>query len=193
MLLDGVAGIGQVLKMIPDLILLALALALIPVAFFAADQIRNGAELAVDGLEVGDEGVGRVTEQLVQSFTAVQKGIHGVLKLAAFFRKIRSDGIYFDFRLVSLLPCQFFQTADHLIQSVQGLVGSVLHIPQILQRFFQPGNICGQSIQRLPHLLQSGADQPEGGAVIPQYVLQMIQSFLRILTADDGIQNIFCC
>ena len=179
--------------MIPDLIFLTLALILIPVAFFAADQIRNGAELAVDGLEVGDEGVGRVTEQLVQNFTAVQKGVHGVLKLAAFFRKIRSDGIYFDFRLVSLLPCQFFQTADHLIQSVQGLVGGVLHIPQILQRFFQPGNICGQSIQRLPHLLQSGADQPEGGAVIPQYVLQMIQSFLRILTADDGIQNIFCC
>ena len=29
MLLDGVAGIGQVLKMIPDLILLALALSLI--------------------------------------------------------------------------------------------------------------------------------------------------------------------
>ena len=115
------------------------------------------------------------------------------MKLAAFFRKIRSDGIYFDFRLVSLLPRQFFQTADHLIQSVQGLVGGVLHIPQILQRFFQPGNICGQSVQRLPHLLQSGASQPEGGAVIPQYVLQMIQSFLRILTADDGIQNIFCC
>ena len=48
MLLDGVAGIGQVLKMIPDLILLDLALVLIPVAFFAADQIRNGAELVVD-------------------------------------------------------------------------------------------------------------------------------------------------
>ena len=104
MLLGGGAGIGQVLEMIPDLIFLTLALILIPVTFFAADQIRNGAELAVDGLEVGDEGVGRVTEQLVQSFTAVQKGVHGVLKLAAFFRKIRSDGIYFDFRLVSLLP-----------------------------------------------------------------------------------------
>ena len=37
MLLGGVARIGQVLKMIPDLILLTLALILIPVAFFAAD------------------------------------------------------------------------------------------------------------------------------------------------------------
>ena len=37
MLFGGVAGIGQVLEMIPDLILLALALILIPVAFFAAD------------------------------------------------------------------------------------------------------------------------------------------------------------
>ena len=179
--------------MIPDLIFLALALVLIPIAFFAADQIRNGAELIADGTNVTDQGVCGIAEKLIQGLTAVQKGIHGVLKLAAFFRKIRSDGIYFDFRLVSLLPRQFFQTADHLIQSVQGLVGGVLHIPQILQRFFQPGNICGQSIQRLPHLLQSGASQPEGGAVIPQYVLQMIQSFLRILTADDGIQNIFCC
>ena len=193
MLLGGVAGIGQVLEMIPDLIFLTLTLILIPVAFFTADQIRNGTELIVDGTNVTDQDVGRVTEQLVQSFTAVQKGVHGVLKLVAFFRKIRSDGIYFDFRLVSLLPCQFFQTADHLIQSVQGLVGSVLHIPQILQRFFQPRNICGQSIQCLPHLLQSGASQPEGGAVITQYVLQMIQSFLRILAADNGVKNIFCC
>ena len=48
MLFGGVAGIGQVLEMIPDLILLTLAVILIPVAFFAADQIRNGAELAVD-------------------------------------------------------------------------------------------------------------------------------------------------
>ena len=193
MLFGGVVGIGQVLKMIPDLILLALALVLIPVAFFAADQIRNGAELIADGTNVTDQGVCGIAEKLIQGLTAVQKGAHGVLKLVAFFRKIRSDGIYFDFRLVSLLPRQFFQTADHLIQSVQGLVDGVLHIPQILQRFFQPRNICGQSVQRLPHLLQSGADQPEGGAVIPQYVLQMIQSFLRILTADDGIQNIFCC
>ena len=104
MLLGGVAGIGQVLEMIPDLIFLTLTLILIPVAFFTADQIRNGAELIADGTNVTDQDVGRVTEQLVQSFTAVQKGVHGVLKLAAFFRKIRSDGIYFDFRLVSLLP-----------------------------------------------------------------------------------------
>ena len=104
MLLGGVAGIGQVLEMIPDLIFLTLTLILIPVAFFTADQIRNGTELIVDGTNVTDQDVGRVTEQLVQSFTAVQKGVHGVLKLAAFFRKIRSDGIYFDFRLVSLLP-----------------------------------------------------------------------------------------
>ena len=34
MLFGGVTGIGQVLEMIPDLILLALALILIPVAFF---------------------------------------------------------------------------------------------------------------------------------------------------------------
>ena len=66
MLLDGVAGIGQVLKMIPDLILLAFALVLIPVVFFAADQIRNGAELAVDGPQVADQGVGGVADQLVQ-------------------------------------------------------------------------------------------------------------------------------
>ena len=33
MLLGGVAGIGQVLEMIPDLILLTLTLILIPVAF----------------------------------------------------------------------------------------------------------------------------------------------------------------
>ena len=47
-LFGGGAGIGQVLEMIPDLIFLTLALILIPVAFFAADQIRNGAELVVD-------------------------------------------------------------------------------------------------------------------------------------------------
>ena len=173
MLLGGVAGIGQVLEMIPDLIFLTLALILIPVAFFAADQIRNGAELVADRFQIGNEGVCGITEKLIQGLAAVQQGAHGVLKLVAFFRKIRSDGIYFDFRLVSLLPCQFLQTADHPIQSVQGLVGGVLHISQILQRFFQPGNICGQSVQRLPHLLQSGACQPEGGAVITQHILQM--------------------
>ena len=90
--------------MIPDLIFLALALVLIPIAFFAADQIRNGAELIADGTNVTDQGVCGIAEKLIQGLTAVQKGIHGVLKLAAFFRKIRSDGIYFDFRLVSLLP-----------------------------------------------------------------------------------------
>lgn len=58
MLLGGVAGIGQVLEMIPDLIFLTLTLILIPVAFFTADQIRNGTELIVDGTNVTDQDVG---------------------------------------------------------------------------------------------------------------------------------------
>ena len=110
MLFGGVAGIGQVLEMIPDLIFLTLALILIPVTFFAADQIRNGAELVVDGLEVGDEGVGRVTEQLVQSFTAVQKGVHGIVQGIPLVGDVRTDWVDPNVRL-------FGKLVDHVIQT----------------------------------------------------------------------------
>ena len=99
MLLGGVAGIGQVLEMIPDLIFLTLTLILIPVAFFTADQIRNGAELIADGTNVTDQDVGRVTEQLVQSFTAVQKGVHGIVQGIPLVGDVRTDGVDPDVRL----------------------------------------------------------------------------------------------
>ena len=69
MLLGGVAGIGQVLEMIPDLIFLTLTLILIPVAFFTADQIRNGTELIVDGTNVTDQDV----EQIKKDYEALKQ------------------------------------------------------------------------------------------------------------------------
>ena len=69
MLPGRVAGIGQVLEMITDLIFLALALILIPVAFFTADQIRNGTELIVDGTNVTDQDV----EQIKKDYEALKQ------------------------------------------------------------------------------------------------------------------------
>ena len=62
------AGIGQVLEMIPDLIFLTLTLILSPVAFFTADQIRNGTELIVDGTNVTDQDV----EQIKKDYEALK-------------------------------------------------------------------------------------------------------------------------